>query len=329
MPCKCDSPRTGAAAIDTLIFVDVDGVLNVGIEDPGNSAVDFTLANVQRALRMQDVPGECSAKDIVERLIATYNREVGHGEGSTYAKFIPTSSAGASEKLIHRLAQLIRLAGDDCTVVLSSSWRHPKHAKRVEQLEQILSTCLGQTFVFHERTALVADSRPEDRLRTIGDFLAGRSHEFSKPQRKLRALVLEDFNIHPLDGWLCDGWSMNSAAAVEKYLHGRIPARGGASVKLVHTFGSWTTDSGLLVRVGTGLTRERFREASTFLSGDPCPSCAPQADAKAAPDADDLITNISGVQSITKASQLIKEYLAQKVCMYTQVPQLLRGRSHV
>lgn len=276
-PCTCDTAdlgRAGGAPVDTLIFVDVDGVLNIGIEDPGEKPLDFDFRNVQRALEMWGAPGDWPAFDATERIVSTYHHDVGHGESSTFAEYQSSTSLGACEKLVGRLAQLIQVAGDRCAVVLSSSWRHPRYTKKRRQLEHMLLGCLGQSFAFHAATALVPDVTPEMRLRTIGDFIADHGKQLPCSPGGLRVLVLEDFHITAMDGWLCGEVPMDSTAAAERYLLSRIPAFVKASVKLVHTFGSWTTPSGLVVRVGTGLTKDHLCQAMKFLGYHNCPHCS-------------------------------------------------------
>mmetsp|Transcript_73866 Transcript_73866/g.208509 ORF Transcript_73866/g.208509 Transcript_73866/m.208509 type:complete len:296 (+) Transcript_73866:29-916(+) len=262
-------------SIDTLLFVDVDGVLNIGIGDPGDAAVYFNGDNVQKAQQLWE-EGKGQSGELVERLISTYNREV-HGEGATCAKFLSSQKVHVSPELLSRLATIIQAAGDECTVVLSSTWRHPKHAKRVRLLEEALSSDLGYAFTFHARTSLVPDNKyPYERLRTIGDFVEeyGKQHPGSS-QHKWRVLVLDDFHIHALDGgWSLDGALMDSVGAAEAYLRTRIPASpDSVPVKIVHTFESWTTPSGLDMRVGIGLTQEHLCSAMKFLTGKPCPHC--------------------------------------------------------
>jgi len=264
--------RRGSPAIHTLLFVDVDGVLNIGIGDPGDDAVYFNNDNVQKALELWEA-GEGQSEELVERLISTYQHEVGHGEGATCAKFMSSNKLHASAELLGRLATIVQAAGDECTVVLSSTWRQPKHARRVRLLEGALSSALGRAFAFHARTSLVPDNRhPHERLRTIGDFVEDYGSQLpGSPRRALRVLVLDDFHVHALDGWPLGGVPMDSVGAAEAYLRTRIPASPDlVPVRIVHTYDSWTTPSGLDMRVGIGLTKEHLCAAMEFLTGKPC-----------------------------------------------------------
>jgi len=268
--------RRGSPAIHTLLFVDVDGVLNIGIGDPGDDAVYFNNDNVQKALELWEA-GEGQSEELVERLISTYQHEVGHGEGATCAKFMSSNKLHASAELLGRLATIVQAAGDECTVVLSSTWRQPKHAKRVQLLEETVSSKLGRPFTFHARTSLVPDNKyPYERLRTIGDFIENYGKQLpGSPHHRWRILILDDFHIHALDGgWSLGGVPMDSVGAAEAYVRTRIPASpDSVPVKIVHTFESWTTPSGLDMRVGIGLTQEHLCSAMKFLTGKPCPHC--------------------------------------------------------
>jgi len=268
----CCPRQTGAESIGTLLFVDVDGVLNVGIEDSG-AMVELSSANVRQALEMKKNAGASEARnDLAEKVIATYNHEIGHGD-ATYAEYVSSTPFHCCKRMIGRLAQLIQMAGEGCTVVLSSTWRHPQHAYKVHLLELSLQSLLGKKFVFHDRTAPASDTTPARRLRCIGDFIATKGSKLFCSSSRWRVLLLEDFHVHPLDGWFCDGAQINSTAAAERYLMSKMPASVNASVKLVHTFSSWTAPSGSTVRVGTGLTNEHFCKAMEFLSGKVCVHC--------------------------------------------------------
>mmetsp|Transcript_73867 Transcript_73867/g.208512 ORF Transcript_73867/g.208512 Transcript_73867/m.208512 type:complete len:294 (+) Transcript_73867:29-910(+) len=262
-------------SIDTLLFVDVDGVLNVGIEDPqSKKAISFSDVNVRKSMKMAEEDAcDDGSREIAEKIRYVRDREVGHGEGSTYARFT-SSASGVCEPMAARLAQLIQVAGDSCVVVLTSSWRHPRHAKSLQELERCLAGHLGRDFAFRHRTSPARDDTPERRLRAIGDFIAAFDSQPCCSARRWRVLVLEDFHITAMDGWLCAEAPMDSTAAAESYLLSRIPAFVKASVKLVHTFGSWTTPSGLVVRVGTGLTNDHHCKAMKFLGYHNCPHCS-------------------------------------------------------
>merc|ERR1719191_558102 len=68
-----------------------------------------------------------------------------------------------------------------------------------------------------------------------------------------------------MDAWRCDGYAMRSTADIERYLRRRAVA--GASVKLIHTYDEWMTPNGMLVRIGTGLSKGDLIKACAFLVG--------------------------------------------------------------
>jgi hypothetical protein len=249
-----------------LIFLDVDGVLNVGICDPGNAPIEFSTKNLERASAVWDRRDEfpLSVQHCLERIFATRDHEIGGGENATYEKFV-CSDKGWSDLLVGRLAKLITAAGEGCSVVLSSTWRLPQHTARARQLEEAIGSHLGRPFAFDARTDLVEDRAAEGRLSCIGDFAAEHCRMQRGSAGKLKILVLEDFHISPLGGWSCEGESIRCPEDVERYLVSRIPADVKATVKLIHTFDQWRAGGDLHVRVGAGIGIEHFYDALTFL----------------------------------------------------------------
>jgi len=162
-----------------------------------------------------------------------------------------------------RLASLIEKAGNNCSVVLSSNWRKPSRASNVMRLEQIVSKYLGRTFCFDARTAPMAERCGIDRLQCLGDYLQ-KVGKNSNDQEPLRALVLEDFFISPLDGWSVGDSCIDAVDSAEDYL--RMRAGRPVDIKLVHTYDEWLSESGLRVQVGTGLVQHHFDAAFKFLS---------------------------------------------------------------
>jgi hypothetical protein len=167
--------------------------------------------------------------------------------------------------LVARLARLIEAAGPRCKVVLSSTWRLPKHVQRAGMVEAALSRHLGRHFAFDARTAIRDDRTPELRLQCIADFAAEHCKRAPTSVKQLRALVLEDFHTTPFGTWHCGLKKMDSADAVEKHLRSRLPAHIDASVRLIHTYDEWTTSAGLVVQIGCGLTGGHLKRALDFL----------------------------------------------------------------
>jgi len=254
---------------DTLIFVDVDGVLNVGVKDPGKSPVSFNEANVNFAEKLlgQGIKDECA-----RRLIAVHRKQVGNGEqeGTTYAKFLALQDVDVSDVLVSRLAQIITAAGDRRTVVLSSNWRRPQHAKAVAKLEECIGKHLGQKhFTFDSRTAMKEESAPQLRLCLIGEYIA--EYCSKHPGTRVRALVLEDFYISAIDNWTCTGGAkVDCVNSAEKFLRNRAPAA-DLAVKLCYTYDQFE-ERKLWLQVGTGLNADHLCQALSFL-GHPCALC--------------------------------------------------------
>eukprot|EP00930_Biecheleria_cincta_P075666 TRINITY_DN62842_c0_g1_i1.p1 TRINITY_DN62842_c0_g1~~TRINITY_DN62842_c0_g1_i1.p1 ORF type:complete len:373 (+),score=63.64 TRINITY_DN62842_c0_g1_i1:29-1147(+) len=283
-----------ASMPDTLIFVDVDGVLNVGIkdEDPAVPALDFSMANLSMCYEIH-CSGRCSAKD-VEILDKIFSVEACSleflGEGyATYGELLrnnPSSLPGLDliAVFVQRLAMMIRVAGPRRLVVLSSTWRKPQHAKKLQKLEKLIATMLGEPFAFDARTSLEEGRDQAGRLKGIRGFIQDHVASSPKLAGPLRVLVLDDFHNHPLNGWKCDGHRISSAQDAEAYLKNGIPARLPGAVKLIHTYAEWHTEWGHLVQLGTGITMNHFRDGVEFMMTSMKQLVAPQdADFTAAP----------------------------------------------
>jgi hypothetical protein len=264
---------------DTLIFVDVDGVLNVGVRDPGHSPLEFTTTNAQCALDKWGKHHDCKQRLTIERLVSAHQRELGHGEQGTYAKYLSHPQFGYSDVFLARLARIIRAAGEHASFVLSSTWRLPKHQSRVKKLEAAISEHLGKVFTFDARTELFLDLTPQDRLRAIRKYVTEYATRHSGMIDQLKVLVLEDFHTTPLGGMgPCDYCEMDSTESIERYLRESVElacTHVKPEVRLVHTYDEWTTPEGLLVQLGCGLTMENFYKAINFLGGC-CEICTGQ-----------------------------------------------------
>jgi len=269
--------RADTDCVETLIFVDIDGVLSVGVRDQGAHALELTAANLQMAASLRDSRGnfrpeiEASSQAIAERLEATASRTLApeEGSGATYAKFVGETGVSFSEVLVGRLAEMLHATeGIRTTVVLSSTWRLEKFASRVRGLESAISRHLGKPFAFHAKTELWTEPRSGDRLRNIGNFI--EQHCGSRVgRRSLRVLVLDDFAAGAIgEHWshALDGHAVRSTADCEKYLERR--GGQGVSARLIHTYDAWTTASGLVVQIGSGILLKHLRDAVTFLTGE-------------------------------------------------------------
>mmetsp|Transcript_74487 Transcript_74487/g.177374 ORF Transcript_74487/g.177374 Transcript_74487/m.177374 type:complete len:327 (+) Transcript_74487:104-1084(+) len=254
---------------DTLIFLDVDGVLNIGIRDGTKPPLELSAASVTKAKTLwpQRAKTDPGVRSCIERIVEANNHELGFGEDATYGKFLSSSTTRVSDVLVERLANIIRAAGgpnERRQVVLASTWRHPRHSGLAKQLEQAVSHHLGRQFTFDARTSLWADDHAEGRLRAIGNFVEEYSNNHG-PLTRLRVVVLDDFCVTPLQGWWMDGVEVNSVAAAEAYLQARIKDCTYSQVKVVHTYEEWTCPNGMKMQVGAGLKMEHFAAAIRFL----------------------------------------------------------------
>mmetsp|Transcript_43222 Transcript_43222/g.99639 ORF Transcript_43222/g.99639 Transcript_43222/m.99639 type:complete len:322 (-) Transcript_43222:134-1099(-) len=254
---------------DTLIFLDVDGVLNIGIRDGSKPPLELSQASVSKAKALfpQRAKTDAGVRSCIERIVEANNHELGFGEDATYGKFLSSSTTRVSDVLVERLAQIVRAAGgpnERRHVVLASTWRHPRHSGLAKQLEQAVSHHLGRPFTFDARTSLWADDHAEGRLRAVGNFIEEYCNN-QGPLTRLRAVVLDDFCVTPLKGWWLDGVEVNSVAAAEAYLQGRVKDCTSSAIKVVHTYEEWTASCGMKMQVGAGLKMEHFLAAVHFL----------------------------------------------------------------
>lgn len=292
-PLAPDSHRAG-----TIIFVDVDGVLNVGIRQHASTtsrsawgcfggSLSRTTAGLERTIStdQEDAPllfsqasrdyalsqkdqSQPTAQDAeaVESLVSVAEHDLPSG-GTTYSELAVGKGSLISPVLASHLADILRAAGNDTSVVLASNWRRLEHATRVRKLEAEVSKHLITDFNFRSKTRMETERGAADRLRFIGDYIEGVCGPEGKFHgRPLRVLVLEDFFVTPLDGWYCGRTKIDSVDAAEAYLLSRSSGS-HVEVKLVHTYDEWRTPSGLRVQVGAGLSEHYAQQALAFLSG--------------------------------------------------------------
>uniref|UniRef100_A0A6U6N6L6 Uncharacterized protein n=1 Tax=Zooxanthella nutricula TaxID=1333877 RepID=A0A6U6N6L6_9DINO len=273
-----------APVVDTVLFVDIDGVLNVGIRDHGNAPLLLNDSNVKTALMYKDYPfkGASAEQECITKVASVVDRCLGNDKSAgTYRDLACGSKEHCSSVLVERLAEIIRAAGD-ASIVLSSNWRRPKYANRVRSLEKEVSVALGSEFKFDARTEDFEETGASDRLYCIGNYVRRLCAERERAgvRGPLRALLLDDFFVSPLDGWGCGGATVYSTAEAEGYVR-RCAPEGAADVKLVHCYDEWRTDAGLRVQVGTGLTQEDVKTAKAFLAApqeeNPCVEFGKQA----------------------------------------------------
>lgn len=131
-------------SVDTILFVDVDGVLNVGIYDPFDAPILLKSSelSVAREIVAMDYRGFDSAT--AYKICALANAPADDAKNGTTFEAL-ASQDQLSKVLVGRLSELIQDAGPKCHVVLSSSWRKRQHLKRREKLELDLSEALDRS----------------------------------------------------------------------------------------------------------------------------------------------------------------------------------------
>lgn len=287
------TPSIAAECVDTLIFLDIDGVLNVGIRDVGGP-LSFNEANFSIARKL--FKGNTQS-DTAEMLLAVMRMQTCEGNSSTYGDFLSRNDLDVCDTFVHRLVKIIRAGGARRKVVLASSWRRAKYKANVEKLEQIISGYLGETWHFDAQTAKVNEVSGPDRLKLIGDFIQTYCNE-SKPER-VKALVLDDFFYLPIQNFNCEGNRVDSVKEAESYLQSRAPASTEAKVRIIHTYLSSKLPSGLQVQVGTGLSSEHVADALAFLTTSQFGS--PDLDVKPVPVPSQQQSAASGKQPVEPA----------------------------
>lgn len=294
--------EAAGCAIETLIFVDIDGVLNVGVQD-ASAPIMLSEQNCELALKHHSA-GNKSVQ--VEKMLAVMERPTGsNAAGLSLRELACRGSDLCSEPLVARLAAIIAAASAAAgagvgavassgaasdvptagpssaagrvRVVLASNWRKPKYSDKVRSLEQLLSSHLNRPFRFDDTTRAGADSNAADRLRCIGDYVQGFRREARAVEEcgtiegglvassQLRVLVLDDFFITPMHGWNCDGATIQSIDDAEAYLGGLAPSWPKVSVRILHPFVEWKSRSGIRIQVATGLTQRHCIQAAAFL----------------------------------------------------------------
>lgn len=250
----------------TLVFVDIDGVLNVGVSDGKSNPLAINRDNLQM-LACLDKLGRIDGAE--SRMLSAASSQKAEGEQLTYAELCK-DSGDFVEAFVGRFVKLLQAIGPSAKVVLTSTWRLPKHAMKLASLEKAISKKLCKVFRFELRTASQEADSPEGRLRGMSRFL----REYLPGQKvnaitHLRALVLEDFHVNPLHSWSCDGQPMSCMEEVETYLTSHMPDNMVRAAKLIHTYSEWKTLTGDCIRAGSGLTQNHFEDAMKFLRALP------------------------------------------------------------
>lgn len=258
--------------MDTILFVDVDGVLNVGIYDPFDAPILLKSSELSMAREIvaMDYRGFDSATAYKICALAATPTDP---ESTTTFEAL-ASHDQLSKVLVGRLSELIEEAGPKCHVVLSSSWRKKQHLKRRERLEQDLSEALGRYFTFHDVTQLTPELHAGDRLQAIRSYL----QDFACANlcgAELKVIVVDDFFLSPLsyaDPFRITNGELHTLEEVEDFLLQPLSDMGvEASAKVLHCYRKVTTTNGLVLQVGMGLSNGLLKDAKEFLSNPNSP----------------------------------------------------------
>jgi len=265
--CKGAAALGSEEEVETLIFLDIDGVLNVAAKDPGSNPPTFNASNVAHAMNLckRGPTRELIAEKLL--ILRDTHREL---DNLSYGELMSRSDLDVSDVLVERFAQIVKAAGPRGRVVLCSSWRKPKHVQRVRDLEALVSKHMGYTFAFFDRTSIdSADTNAQQRLVCIGDFL--EKYCSAKRPSQLRVMVLEDFLITPVRGWTCGKVPVNSVSDAERYLQSRGLQNSCVTAKLIHTYQEWLAPKSahyskpMQMICGVGLGTEHVSDAMGFL----------------------------------------------------------------
>lgn len=261
------------ALVDTILFVDVDGVLNVGIYDPFDAPILLKSSELSMAREIvaMDYRGFDSATAYKICALAATPADP---ESTTTFEAL-ASQDQLSKVLVGRLSELIQEAGPKCHVVLSSSWRKKQHLKRRQRLELDLSEALGRYFTFHDVTQLTPELHAGDRLQTIRSYLQDFAAANLCGGGELKVIVVDDFFLSPLsyaDPFRITGGDLHTLEEVEDFLLQPLDEMGiEASAKVLHCYRKVTTSNGLVLQVGMGLSNGLLKDAKEFLSNPNSP----------------------------------------------------------
>jgi hypothetical protein len=245
--------------VPTLFFLDIDGVLNIGIKDIGGP-LSFNEANFSIARKLFQGTAK---SDTAEALLSVMRMQADDGS-STYGDFLSRNDLDVCDVFIHRFVKIMRAAGENRRVIISSSWRRPKYEKTLRRLETIIGGYLCQPFEFDDCTTIENEVGGHDRLCLIGDYLENFCVGESPPA-EFRVIVLDDLFYSPIRGYNCRGTFVDSLRGAEQYLEARAPAASKSTVRIVHTQMSCSLPNGIEVNVGTGLSLKHLEDALTFL----------------------------------------------------------------
>jgi len=256
-----------APTTDSESDVHVDGVLNVGIQDDGNAPILLKTNELQLARELCAAGYTGPEADTARRICALAS----HAADNLITFEALASQDHLSKVLLGRLSTLIEEAGNNCHVVLSSSWRKRQHVGRRKLLEDGLAQCLGRPFAFDGVTGLLLPERHAGhRLAAIRLYLS----EFAQKDllaADCKVIVLDDFFLSPIAGWECGSSRISDVMEAEAYLAEAVTSYTHAvGVKILHCYAEIAT-GGFSLQVGIGLSGSLLEEAKQFLN--PLTSC--------------------------------------------------------
>lgn len=247
------APYVPQSKLLTKIILDVDGVLNMSYRDKGRAAL-LTPANVgtvQSIIQGGSPHGPLSA--------------TGHPMEASVIDSVAVVETGLADIFVKRLAELIKRTYPEPEVILSSCWRQPSYRDKMESIRRQIGKALGREFRWGGVTPLRRESQPQDRLCSIGAFVANMTLEM-KPLSEVRLLVLDDFFLTPFNGWICDRAKISSVDDAEAYLLSCCQGPGTVSVKVVNTYEELRTDGQQRLQAAFGLTPEHLEAAVDFFA---------------------------------------------------------------
>lgn len=161
---------TASLTPQTVIFLDIDGVLNVSARDE-MGALLISEENIQKArtvLRNGSGPPDVNS---ARKIIALSKRREGRqGSGDTLGTRT-VNEYGFCEEYVDRFVAILEATSPTPQVVLSSSWRRIDKWG-AEALRAAIEQRLGRDFDWAGVTSARKDNTPQDRLKCIGDYIA-------------------------------------------------------------------------------------------------------------------------------------------------------------
>jgi hypothetical protein len=307
---KTAEDGTEGGGRQVVILLDVDGVINIDVWVEKQPIGEVQVLTEDQRLQMnkdghlewvhyggkEDIDGlmaddkdltEQEAIDFLKEIdesqrtdakyhFAVQSRTVPDDDGRKYSDLL-ASDMVPNHDLVVRLAHIIKSAGPDVQVVLSSTWR--KTPEKAANLEKVIEAALdnGKQFKFAAFTGQDVFG-PSGRFEEVGDWLA----EYCKKSgtrggrdrsKKLSVVMLDDIHANgweELKHYSLNKIELKDQKAAEAYLMTHVPddQKASVSVTFVHTFESFNHAELGRVRVGRGLTGSKYKQALNAVNPD-------------------------------------------------------------